>query len=605
MSVLYTCEITGGIEYNIEIPGKRDLDDDALVKANDDACDDILQTVIKDLTKAVQADIKSYLGDDTVILTFRDSDSEVSDYSSISIDYDLEVGSPLSKEQASHIIHSISELGEFKADNDIEVQGRSLGRSHSPYYPDDGGPEEFEEWDATIHALLTVEDCFLTEEDDISENLSSMTEARKRKRKKATRKALGWFQRFSGDPEKESEFFNKVNTPTDNLSTNPTGPMGDNGNSSVGATTSSGMGEGYKKPREIPKSKHRLDETSIGRIRQHLENAYEDVAIISPYRSVTEKEKKIPGIYEKRAKENKENMLLLKQEVNDMGYGFTELTARWVERDADTGENVSSDEKSLFIPEMPFDVAFDLGHRYNQSSIIIKDQDGCREVCTNEFESFDEPSITYYPYDVVRTFKVGKDDKLNIDEAEKIFAKQLQGPASKMVKGSNPKAFKLSEVYVEEGVRPSYFNTSGRKTHVLTNLEALRLLDDESDVEGGIKESYDDIESPDLKRAYDGSWYTIVGCGGDLNEWKEGYQGFLDDYDIGKIKEWITFKGRDVNQEFNLTGDNAYDNDLTFLAFPLDGLNVSKLSILKLKLQDRWFDDLVDNSVDNDEENEE
>ena len=32
-----------------------------------------------------------------------------------------------------------------------------------------------------------------------------------------------------------------------------------------------------------------------------------------------------------------------------------------------------------------------------------------------------------------------------------------------------------------------------------------------------------------------------------------------------------------------------------FLAFPLDGLNVNKLAILKLQLGDRWFDDIVDN----------
>lgn len=100
-----------------------------------------------------------------------------------------------------------------------------------------------------------------------------------------------------------------------------------------------------------------------------------------------------------------------------------------------------------------------------------------------------------------------------------------------------------------------------------------------------------------LKKAYDGSYYTIVGAGGDINEWKQGYQDLLDKEGIGKIKEWIEFTGDDMNKEFQLTGDNAYEPDLHFLAFSLDGLNVGKLAMFKLRMQDRWFDDIVDNNA--------
>lgn len=99
-----------------------------------------------------------------------------------------------------------------------------------------------------------------------------------------------------------------------------------------------------------------------------------------------------------------------------------------------------------------------------------------------------------------------------------------------------------------------------------------------------------------FKAAYIGSYYTIVGCGGDLNEWATGYRELLGDRGIGKPEKFIAFKGKDMNEVYMLTGSNAYTDRLTFLMFPLDGLDVSKLAIFRLQAQDRWFDDIVDNN---------
>ena len=93
-----------------------------------------------------------------------------------------------------------------------------------------------------------------------------------------------------------------------------------------------------------------------------------------------------------------------------------------------------------------------------------------------------------------------------------------------------------------------------------------------------------------------GSWYTITGCGGDLNEWKNGYQDLLIRENIGMIQQWVEFTGADMNAHYGLTGCNAYPSDLHFLAFPLDGLNVGKLAMFKLRMEDRWFDDIVANN---------
>lgn len=103
--------------------------------------------------------------------------------------------------------------------------------------------------------------------------------------------------------------------------------------------------------------------------------------------------------------------------------------------------------------------------------------------------------------------------------------------------------------------------------------------------------------SEKLEKAYNGSYYTITGCGGCLKEWIEGYEKLLQANEIGKPIEWIAFNGKEMNEEYGLTGDNAYQDDLNFLAFPLDGLNVGKLSIFKMCMGDRWFDDIVDNNA--------
>ena len=99
-----------------------------------------------------------------------------------------------------------------------------------------------------------------------------------------------------------------------------------------------------------------------------------------------------------------------------------------------------------------------------------------------------------------------------------------------------------------------------------------------------------------FSKAYAGSWYTITGCGGDINDWKKGYTDMLNKENIGTPKEWFEFTGKDMNEEYELTGRNAYANDLHFLAFGLDDLNIDKLAMFKLAMGDRWFDDIVENN---------
>ena len=105
------------------------------------------------------------------------------------------------------------------------------------------------------------------------------------------------------------------------------------------------------------------------------------------------------------------------------------------------------------------------------------------------------------------------------------------------------------------------------------------------------------IRKVNLQEAYKGSYYTILGAGGDLQEWVAGYEEMLAENEIGKPTAWFYAKGAQVNKEFGLTGREAFKDRLTILFFPLDDLDIGKLAIFKLRMGDRWFDDIIDNSL--------
>lgn len=115
----------------------------------------------------------------------------------------------------------------------------------------------------------------------------------------------------------------------------------------------------------------------------------------------------------------------------------------------------------------------------------------------------------------------------------------------------------------------------------------------------------------DLDAAFNGSYYTILGAGGDLNEWVAGYNGLLQQAGIGTPAGWFTTTGQAINEYAATKGTvgDPFADDLTCLMFQLDGLNGGALAMFKLQMQDRWFDDIVGNMVagsctDDDEEEE-
>lgn len=119
------------------------------------------------------------------------------------------------------------------------------------------------------------------------------------------------------------------------------------------------------------------------------------------------------------------------------------------------------------------------------------------------------------------------------------------------------------------------------------------------------------MEKADLAQAYDGSFYTILGTGGDLAEWRTGVEHELEKRGIGKPAAWFQTTGGAINEYAAQHGEvtDPFPADLTCLMFPLSGLNGAGLAIFKLMAGDRWFDDIVQNMVesadDDDEDGEE
>lgn len=104
------------------------------------------------------------------------------------------------------------------------------------------------------------------------------------------------------------------------------------------------------------------------------------------------------------------------------------------------------------------------------------------------------------------------------------------------------------------------------------------------------------IKQPSFEQLYNESAFTIEGCGGELKEWMEGINKLLAEKEIGQVETFYTFEGKDMNCYYELTGSNRYPDDLTFLSFPLDNLDINKLAMFKMQFGARWFDDIVENN---------
>lgn len=113
--------------------------------------------------------------------------------------------------------------------------------------------------------------------------------------------------------------------------------------------------------------------------------------------------------------------------------------------------------------------------------------------------------------------------------------------------------------------------------------------------------TYEVKQIDDLDAARSGSYYTIRGAGGDLSDYARHVAEFLVGQQVGDPTSWWTTSGAHVNEYARrvhgaeIHPDDLFPADLTFLMFPLDGLDVGRLAVQRVVLRDVWFDDMIAN----------
>lgn len=94
---------------------------------------------------------------------------------------------------------------------------------------------------------------------------------------------------------------------------------------------------------------------------------------------------------------------------------------------------------------------------------------------------------------------------------------------------------------------------------------------------------------------YKGSALTIAGM---LPEEAQLYVDYFkeNDVDVDEAIDGYIYTGKQINEKYHLTGENAYPVDIHFLTIPLKAFKTN-VALLRMGIGGRWFDDIIDNKV--------
>ena len=103
-----------------------------------------------------------------------------------------------------------------------------------------------------------------------------------------------------------------------------------------------------------------------------------------------------------------------------------------------------------------------------------------------------------------------------------------------------------------------------------------------------------DKENFDL--LYNTSAITIEGL---FEDSISDYVNWIEQHSKMNCNDIYIISGKVMNEYYNLSGTNAYNDDVTIVSVPLESnLDAINLSIKKFEIGARWFDDIVDNNLD-------
>jgi len=109
----------------------------------------------------------------------------------------------------------------------------------------------------------------------------------------------------------------------------------------------------------------RLIESSLSRVWQHINNPNTTFGVVSAYRQDLFSEE-----------QNLERHEELRKTIRGLHYGYIEQRSGYSYKDIDTGELGIREEKSFFIPNIDFGDILYLGKKFDQESVLFKDEAG-------------------------------------------------------------------------------------------------------------------------------------------------------------------------------------------------------------------------------------
>ena len=95
---------------------------------------------------------------------------------------------------------------------------------------------------------------------------------------------------------------------------------------------------------------------------------------------------------------------------------------------------------------------------------------------------------------------------------------------------------------------------------------------------------------------YKGSDLTFAGM---LPEEAQLYVDYFKENgaEVNEEVDGYIYTGKMMNEKYNLSGDTAFPEDLHFLTIPLQAFDLAVVTLLRMGLGGRWFDDIVDNKL--------
>lgn len=111
--------------------------------------------------------------------------------------------------------------------------------------------------------------------------------------------------------------------------------------------------------------------------------------------------------------------------------------------------------------------------------------------------------------------------------------------------------------------------------------------------------------SIDLRKLYNDSAFTLLGVCDELKEYEAIENYLFNDCWLERPEDVEFYKcsWKAVNEEFWIPMMNRFKDDLNIVFMPLRnfGNQIWKLSIIKLNIWARWFDDVINNSLPDEE----